>query len=94
MRNNRVDLVDVTSASNRQMSIGLANINRQLEAFIGINDDELAEELWHLTLVHKNPAQFAEAIENSDLADFRFTHDFIYDIWATVDDVLHERLIE
>lgn len=135
---------------------GLYYINKQLEKFIGINDDELAEELWLMattttttdnindTIDHhhhndifsieqsqqkqqkyndddeqnnhqnienghnnddnnivmlkndskllrqptKTPTEFTYSIQNSDLSDFKFTENFLFDIWSIVHDVL------
>ena len=71
--------------------IGLQYINKQLEKFIGINDDELAEELWRMAL-DRNASEFSLAVANSDLNEFKFTDDFLFDVWAIVNDVLHGRL--
>lgn len=78
-------------AANAQMNAAVRRINKQLEQFIGIHDDELAEELWRMAL-QKNPHQFALCVENSELNDFKFNHDFIFEVWAIVDDGLNGRL--
>ena len=80
-----------TETLDQRMQTALQYINKQLEKFIGINDDELAEELWHMA-IERNPHEFALAVANSDLSDFKFTEDFVFDIWAIVDDVLNGRL--
>lgn len=73
------------------MLIALSYINKQLEKFIGINDDELAEELWHLA-VQTNPHQFATSISRSDLNEFKFNSDFLFNVWTIVNDVVHGRM--
>ena len=83
--------MDQDCPANAQMNTALSYINKQLEKFIGINDDELAEELWRLAL-QKNPHEFALSVENSELNNFKFNQDFIFDVWAIVDDVLNGRL--
>ena len=82
---------DQDCQANGKMLTALRLINKQLEKFIGINDDELAEELWRLAL-QKNPHEFALSVGNSDLNEFKFNNHFIFDVWAIVDDVLNERI--
>lgn len=91
IRNNEVAVVEQDCEEDAQMRTALRYINKHLEKFIGINDDELAEELWHLAL-QKNPHDFAVGVTNSDLNEFKFSNQFIFDVWAIVDDVFHGRI--
>lgn len=62
------------------------NINKLLETFMGINDSELASQIWDLADGKTNTMELAEAIDNSDLEAFGFTDDFIFELWGAVTD--------
>ncbi|XP_031630710.1 PDZ domain-containing protein GIPC1 isoform X2 [Contarinia nasturtii] len=66
--------------------MGIDNINALLDSFMGINDSELAEQIWDLANNKTNSMDFAEAIDNSDLEAFEFTDDFIIELWGAVTD--------
>lgn len=82
---------EASAFSEEQMSLVIALINKQLEKFIGINDDELAEELWRMA-VAKNPHQFALRVADSELNNFKFNQTFLFDVWAIVNDVISGRI--
>jgi len=63
-----------------------ANINQLLENFMGINDEELASQIWDLAEGKTNTMELAEAIDNSDLEAFGFTDDFIFELWGGITD--------
>ncbi|XP_039295651.1 PDZ domain-containing protein GIPC3 [Nilaparvata lugens] len=75
------------------MQIGIDNINQLLENFMGINDSELATQIWEQADGKQNSMDFAEAIDNSDLEDFGFTDDFIIELWGVITDARSGRLI-
>jgi len=62
------------------------NINKLLETFMGINDSELASQIWDLAEGKTNTMELAEAIDNSDLEAFGFTDDFIFELWGAITD--------
>jgi len=62
------------------------NINELLENFMGINDTELASQVWDLAEGKTNTMELAEAIDNSDLEAFGFTDDFIFELWGAITD--------
>jgi len=62
------------------------NINNLLENFMGINDAELASQIWELAEGKTNTMELAEAIDNSDLEAFGFTDDFIFELWGAITD--------
>merc|ERR1711915_1087435 len=62
------------------------NINHLLENFMGINDAELASQIWDLAEGKTNTMELAEAIDNSDLEAFGFTDDFIFELWGAITD--------
>ena len=66
---------------------GIEGINLLLEQFFGINDNELAAQIWDLGINKTNSMDFAEAIDNSDLESFGFTDDLIIDFWGVITDV-------
>ncbi|KAH8369797.1 hypothetical protein KR093_001001 [Drosophila rubida] len=65
---------------------GVEAINNLLESFMGINDTELASQIWELGDQKSNSMDFAEAIDNSDLESFGFTDDFIIELWGAITD--------
>ncbi|XP_037949466.1 PDZ domain-containing protein GIPC3-like [Teleopsis dalmanni] len=65
---------------------GIEAINNLLESFMGINDNELASQIWDLGVNQTNSMDFAEAIDNSDLESFGFTDDFIIELWGAITD--------
>lgn len=67
------------------------NINNLLENFMGINDSELASQIWELSEGKSNTMELAEAIDNSDLEAFGFTDDFIIDLWGAITDAKQGR---
>jgi len=67
-------------------------INQLLENFLGINDEELASQIWELAKEQTNTMEFAEAIDNSDLESFGFNDDFIFELWGAVTDAKAGRL--
>ncbi|CAG9807890.1 unnamed protein product [Chironomus riparius] len=71
---------------------GIDAINILLDQFFGINDSELAAQIWDLGSNKTNSMDFAEAIDNSDLEAFGFTDDFIIDLWGAVTDVRTGRI--
>ncbi|CAH2236122.1 PDZ domain-containing protein GIPC3 [Pararge aegeria] len=71
---------------------GIDKINGLLESFMGINDTELATQMWDLSDGKTNSMQLAEAIDNSDLQEFGFTDEFIIELWGVITDARSGRL--
>lgn len=67
------------------------SINALLENFMGINDAELASQIWDLAEGKSNTMELAEAIDNSDLEAFGFTDDFIFELWGAITDAKQGR---
>ncbi|XP_060529357.1 PDZ domain-containing protein GIPC3 [Cylas formicarius] len=74
------------------MDAGIEKINVVLESFMGINDSELATQIWDLSEGKQNSMDFAEAIDDSDLAAFEFTDELIIELWGCVTDARQGRL--
>lgn len=74
------------------MTLGIDKINSILESFMGINDNELATQIWELAEGKCNSMDFAEAIDNSELEAFGFNDDFIIELWGAVTDARAGRL--
>lgn len=53
---------------------------------MGINDNELATQIWELAEGKSNSMDFAEAIDNSDLEAFDFSDDFVIELWGAITD--------
>lgn len=71
---------------------GIDKINALLESFMGINDTELATQMWDLANGKTNSMQLADAIDNSDLQEFGFTDEFIIELWGVITDARSGRL--
>lgn len=71
---------------------GIEKINALLESFMGINDTDLATQMWDLSAGKNNSMQLAEAIDNSDLQEFGFTDEFIIELWGVITDARSGRL--
>ncbi|MCL4132984.1 UNVERIFIED_CONTAM: hypothetical protein GTU68_032083, partial [Idotea baltica] len=67
-------------------------INSLLENFMGINDNDLATQIWDLAQEKQNTMEFAEAVDSSDLEVFGFTDDFIFELWGVITDAKAGRL--
>ncbi|CAF1075657.1 unnamed protein product [Rotaria magnacalcarata] len=72
----------------------IERINGLLETYIGINDSDLAQQIWDLAENKNNPSDFALAIDDSELGSFNFTDNFVFDIWAAIGDVKDGRIPE
>jgi hypothetical protein len=54
----------------------------------------LAQQIWDLSENKKNPSDFATAIDDSEIGSFNFTDEFIFDLWAAIDDIKNGRVPE
>uniref|UniRef100_A0A224XSQ1 Putative rgs-gaip n=1 Tax=Panstrongylus lignarius TaxID=156445 RepID=A0A224XSQ1_9HEMI len=76
----------IVEEPNMEMQLGLESINRLLDNYLGINDNELATQIWEAAEGKVNSMDFAEAIDNSDLGTFAFSDDMIIEMWGAVTD--------
>ncbi|XP_076462577.1 PDZ domain-containing protein GIPC1-like [Babylonia areolata] len=74
------------------VNVAVDKINGLLESFMGINDTELSQTIWEIGSKAENPHDFTEGMDNSDLQDFGFTDDFIFDLWGAISDAKSGRL--
>ncbi|KAL8615997.1 PDZ domain-containing protein gipc1 [Nucella lapillus] len=74
------------------VNVAVDKINGLLESFMGINDTELSQTIWEIGSKADNPHDFTEGMDNSDLRDFGFTDDFIFDLWGAISDAKSGRL--
>lgn len=74
-----------------ETQVGIEAINRLLDSFMGINDNELATQIWDLGAKKTNSMDFAEAVDSSDLEAFGFTDDFIIELWGAITDARQGR---
>lgn len=51
-----------------------------------------AQTIWELGSKKDNPSDFAMAMDNSELKEFGFTDDFIFDLWGAISDAKSGRL--
>lgn len=79
---------DVDDSSN----LAIDKINGLLESFMGINDTELAQQIWEIGNKQDNPSDFAMAIDKSEIKDFGFADDFVFDLWGAISDAKSGRL--
>ncbi|KAL7639022.1 UNVERIFIED_CONTAM: hypothetical protein RMT77_010556 [Armadillidium vulgare] len=82
----------VEDAHDDVASQAIEKINELLENFMGINDNDLATQIWDLAEGKSNTMSFAEAVDSSDLEAFGFTDDFIFDLWGVITDAKAGRL--
>lgn len=68
------------------MDAGIEKINNILENFLGINDSELATQIWEISEGKTNSMDFADAIDDSDLSAFEFTDELVIEIWGAITD--------
>lgn len=73
-------------------SAAVEKINKMLEGFLGISDEELARSIWELGNKKSNPSEFVTNIEESDLKSFGFTETFIFELWGAISDAKQGRL--
>ncbi|KAE8752151.1 hypothetical protein FOCC_FOCC000944 [Frankliniella occidentalis] len=74
------------------MQAAIDHINGLLENFMGINDTELATQLWEKAEGKTNSMDFAEAVDNSDLEELGLPDDFIIELWGVITDARDGRL--
>ncbi|KAG5895517.1 hypothetical protein JTB14_009227 [Gonioctena quinquepunctata] len=74
------------------LDAGVEKINSILESFMGINDSELATQIWDISAGKQNSMDFAEAVDDSDLAAFEFTDELIIELWGVITDARSGRL--
>lgn len=51
-----------------------------------------AQTIWELGSKKDNPSDFALAMDNSELKEFGFTDDFVFDLWGAISDAKSGRL--
>lgn len=83
--------VEIEEKFDDSTQAGIEAINNLLESFMGINDTELATQIWDLGIDKTNSMDFAEAIDNSDLESFGFTDDFIIELWGAITDARRKK---
>jgi hypothetical protein len=76
------------------VDVAVAKINSLLEVFMGIHDSELAQTIWELGRNYVNPHEFCVAVNQSEIADFGFSEDFIFDLWGAISDARDGRLTQ
>ncbi|XP_069127813.1 PDZ domain-containing protein GIPC1-like [Argopecten irradians] len=74
------------------VNIAVDKINGLLESFMGINDSELATTIWEMGSMSENPHDFTTKVDESEIKDFGFTDDFIFDLWGAISDAKQGRL--
>jgi hypothetical protein len=74
------------------MDVGVEKINAILESFLGINDEELATQIWEIAEGKANSMQFADAIDSSDLEELGFTDDLVIELWGAITDARDGRI--
>ncbi|KAG7299779.1 hypothetical protein JYU34_016788 [Plutella xylostella] len=82
----------IENEHDEKAKVGIDKINSLLESFMGINDGDLAAQMWDLAEGKTNSMQLADAIDNSDLQEFGFTDEFIIELWGAITDARSGRL--
>lgn len=52
----------------------------------------VAQQIWEIGNKQDNPSDFAMAIDKSDMKDFGFADDFVFDLWGAISDAKSGRL--
>ncbi|ESO92646.1 hypothetical protein LOTGIDRAFT_120670 [Lottia gigantea] len=76
----------VETVDNECASVATDKINNLLESYMGINDTELAQNIYEIGDKCDNPHDFACSVDDSDMKDFGFTDTFIFDLWGAITD--------
>ncbi|EFA09593.1 PDZ domain-containing protein GIPC3 [Tribolium castaneum] len=74
------------------MDVGIEKINAILESFLGINDEDLATQIWEVAQGKSNSMDFADAVDNSDLEELGFTDDLVIELWGAITDARDGRI--
>lgn len=82
----------VQQAPDHVMQMAVDKVNALLESYMGINDTELATQIWEIGCERPNPHEFVTAVGESDLDAFGFAEDFLFDIWGAISDAKAGRL--
>lgn len=83
--------VQIEDKCDESTQSGIDAINGLLETFMGINDTELATQIWDLGVDKTNSMDFAEAIDSSELELFGFTDDFVIELWGAITDARRKK---
>jgi len=68
-------------------------INGVFETYLGFDDDDLALSIWKLASGCSNLLEMSKRIrESSELSQFDFPEELIFDMWGIVDDYKHKRM--
>lgn len=51
-----------------------------------------AQTIWEIGRNYLNPHEFFEKVNESEIADFGFSEDFIFDLWGAINDAKSGRL--
>lgn len=68
------------------VQIAVDQINDLMESFLGINDTELANQIWDIGQTQTNTIDFCNELNNSPLSAFGFSDDFLFDLWGVISD--------
>lgn len=77
----------VVEVQSQEQDKCIQEINVILDKYMGINDSELATQIYEKSLNQKNSMDFAEAIDGSDLEEFGFNDDLIIEMWGVITDI-------
>ncbi|KAF6041194.1 GIPC3 [Bugula neritina] len=76
------------------VDVAIEKINARLESYLGINDNELAQTIWEIGSKMKNPVEFSENLQQTELAMFGFSDEFIFEIWGDIGDAKSGRMVK
>lgn len=77
----------VVEVQSQEQDKCIQEINVILDKYMGINDTELATQIYEKSLNKLNSMEFAEAIDGSDLEEFGFNDDLIIEMWGVITDI-------
>lgn len=75
--------IEAVPTAAEEQAVG--KIDDLLESFMGIRDGDLAKTIWECGKNKNNPDQLLAALD-SEVGEFGFPQDFIFDVWGVVTD--------
>lgn len=66
-------------------------LNDLFDTYLGVQDDELAETIWDTAQTCKTLTEMMQKIRGSELQEFDFPDELIFDMWGIVSDLARMR---
>uniref|UniRef100_A0A0N5CCW3 PDZ domain-containing protein n=1 Tax=Strongyloides papillosus TaxID=174720 RepID=A0A0N5CCW3_STREA len=70
----------------------ISAMNDVFDSYLGLHDDELALSIWEIGRDCQDAIELTNKIKESEMNDFQFPEELIFDMWGVIDDFKNERL--